>query len=735
MSMVEGNVENATGQYHHDGAHGQAVTSGAIRRRWVAFITVTRGSGFAVFPAICLALALVAIGRLLEMRPPVGPNEYVDEVMRSSLRQIGRLRLAGIRFSFALGAVAAIFSVFVVTRRAVTFLTVIAGGAALTWSLARQDGAVAVFYGWIAAAAAGSIIACVSNPNTRRTVAATWFVVFACTRLFAHPVTAFSLACIAAIAAIIVRRLPAATAPTRRRSLLLVAAVICSVWVVVSLIDDTIAPIRKPVLRASTLQKRSPRMIGLALSGGGYRAAVYHAGVVYELKRIGVEPDVVSSVSGGSVFASMLVTGGTPEEFIGAVSAGRFNLKRRMANVANATRLMISARLFGSRYRLWPSDFSTTQVQAGLLDDLFLNRMRFSELNASRPKLLLCTTDVESGMMIGITPRGLIKRWLEPPAGRLPFANTGDRKYIGTPFWEWLPDEIGSERLSYLVAASGAFPGAFPPVRIFRKGEETTTRRRTVVVSLSDGGLADNLGLELLNASRTLAAAGDDNIFHNKETVMKAMADYRVDVIIASDGSAFVSRDRTETPLAEIGRAIDTVYLASGPSPMTPTPPTVLLSPLALNAGRFPKAHVPYDCGSSVRVDCISITTMPADARQLIESRMPHNSTARRPEDKVCASYLESIIQGAGQSTDPRLRYGCFMADATPEWLSDIGNVNSAKECISEIYEGALQPLLDAFARTSTLDDQIPPSDVESIFLLGRIVAAAQRGAICRLGS
>lgn len=48
------------------------------------------------------------------------------------------------------------------------------------------------------------------------------------------------------------------------------------------------------------------KKIGLALSGGGYRAAAYHIGTLRALKRLGIleKVDVISSVSGGSITAA-----------------------------------------------------------------------------------------------------------------------------------------------------------------------------------------------------------------------------------------------------------------------------------------------------------------------------------------------------------------------------------------------------------------------------------------------
>lgn len=54
------------------------------------------------------------------------------------------------------------------------------------------------------------------------------------------------------------------------------------------------------------IMTESGKRIGLALSGGGYRGAAYHLGVLRILNRLGVldKVDVISSVSGGSIVAA-----------------------------------------------------------------------------------------------------------------------------------------------------------------------------------------------------------------------------------------------------------------------------------------------------------------------------------------------------------------------------------------------------------------------------------------------
>src|SRR5437588_301287 len=50
------------------------------------------------------------------------------------------------------------------------------------------------------------------------------------------------------------------------------------------------------------------KKIGLALSGGGFRATLYHLGLVRFLRDAGILPQVthITAVSGGSIFAAHL---------------------------------------------------------------------------------------------------------------------------------------------------------------------------------------------------------------------------------------------------------------------------------------------------------------------------------------------------------------------------------------------------------------------------------------------
>src|SRR5262245_49989175 len=83
------------------------------------------------------------------------------------------------------------------------------------------------------------------------------------------------------------------------------------------------------------------RRVGLALSGGGFRASLYHLGLVRFLRDAGILSGVthLTSVSGGSILAAHLVLNwdrynGSPHEFDAAASEVlsfvRLNVRNRI---------------------------------------------------------------------------------------------------------------------------------------------------------------------------------------------------------------------------------------------------------------------------------------------------------------------------------------------------------------------------------------------------------------------
>jgi NTE family protein len=71
-------------------------------------------------------------------------------------------------------------------------------------------------------------------------------------------------------------------------------------------------------------------VVGLCLSGGGYRAMIYHVGALVRLNELGFLPKLreIASVSGGSITAGMLAAAWG--SFASTATVGRLTSMRRL---------------------------------------------------------------------------------------------------------------------------------------------------------------------------------------------------------------------------------------------------------------------------------------------------------------------------------------------------------------------------------------------------------------------
>jgi Patatin-like phospholipase len=101
------------------------------------------------------------------------------------------------------------------------------------------------------------------------------------------------------------------SAPPQPWSALFQACWLLLCWLLVSLADligesGRIEPHGNVVAPASVREEWKILRVGLALSGGGYRAAVMHAGVLDQLGQYGVPVTNLSTVSGGSIIGAFI---------------------------------------------------------------------------------------------------------------------------------------------------------------------------------------------------------------------------------------------------------------------------------------------------------------------------------------------------------------------------------------------------------------------------------------------
>ena len=225
--------------------------------------------------------------------------------------------------------------------------------------------------------------------------------------------------------------------------------------------------------------------IALCLSGGGFRAALFHAGALRRLNELGLLSQVrtVSSVSGGSIASALLASVWSRLERDGP----RFtNLEPLFEQPLRAfcgrnirNRPLLWGRLDPRNWpRLLSSTFSATDLLASEYERL-VGSIRLSAL-PHHPRFVFCAANLQTGVSFEMSARAI-----------------GDY-VLGY-------SEPGRFTLAEAVAASSSFPFAFPPLvraldrDAFVGGDPQAVAmgfRPGPCITLTDGGVYDNMGLE-----------------------------------------------------------------------------------------------------------------------------------------------------------------------------------------------------------------------------------------------
>lgn len=216
--------------------------------------------------------------------------------------------------------------------------------------------------------------------------------------------------------------------------------------------------------------------IGLCLSGGGYRAMVYHVGALTRLNEFGLMSKLqeVASVSGGSITAGVLARAWPELHFDGNGCATNFSQLVaaplvRFASVGVDVKAILTGLLPGR---------TAADVIASAYDCHLFHGASLQDISDT-PRFTFMATNLQTG-----------SGW------RFAKAYAADYR-VG---------RIDRPRLSLasVVAASSAFPPFLSPVRLrFGPNEVTPTQGAdlhrppfTEIAVLTDGGVYDNLGLE-----------------------------------------------------------------------------------------------------------------------------------------------------------------------------------------------------------------------------------------------
>jgi NTE family protein len=246
------------------------------------------------------------------------------------------------------------------------------------------------------------------------------------------------------------------------------------------------APDEVALTKYAPLPKAKRKGIGLCLSGGGFRATLFHLGALRRLNELGVlsrgDFRTVASVSGGSITAAQLATALTRLAVApGRPIAGEAWEREVVAPLRAFTKKDVRTGPFLKRFlpwNLWKAE-TTVESLAGRYER-DLTRLRLAALPA-RPEFLFLATDMAYGVS-WVFSRG----WM------------GDYKvgYMAPP-----PDFP----VARAVAASACFPPLFDPLRLrldpdaLKGGSARRDQEREDCLSdlrLTDGGDYDNMGLE-----------------------------------------------------------------------------------------------------------------------------------------------------------------------------------------------------------------------------------------------
>lgn len=238
------------------------------------------------------------------------------------------------------------------------------------------------------------------------------------------------------------------------------------------------------------------KKIGLALSGGGYRAAAYHIGTLRALHKLNVldKVDVISSVSGGSITSAYYVLNKDKgydkfeKEFIGKLQKGVLHFAILNCLFVLVVWFVLS-RLYGCwafgicfavLLLAWYYILPASNMIGKAYNNLFFKGTKLDEIPKS-PILAINATDLSTGNQFTFSQERMT---CYPYRNKLKFFTKG------------FP-------VAKAVMASSCIPQIFSPIKLsakYAKGESD------IEPLLVDGGIYDNQGAHKFDSSDSFFA-------------------------------------------------------------------------------------------------------------------------------------------------------------------------------------------------------------------------------------
>lgn len=228
--------------------------------------------------------------------------------------------------------------------------------------------------------------------------------------------------------------------------------------------------------------------IGLALSGGGFRATLFHLGMIRFLREANILSNVthITSVSGGSILGAHLVLNwhrytGTLKEFdAAAAEVLRFvqlDIRNRVVRRYPLAMPLRAMRRLGFRRpcrQLTRTGLLEYHYEKFLFGDTCLFQL------PEKPRLYMLATNLSEGCLCAFTRDGLLMQ-RRRPGQRMRFEQI----------------HTGLATIPMAVTASSAFPGFFPPIDLHAEDVGANPGQFGSRLAFTDGGVYDNLGVRM----------------------------------------------------------------------------------------------------------------------------------------------------------------------------------------------------------------------------------------------